>query len=77
MRLHQTKQSLENQVNGGLTNDSDYFFQNAPNYVTADESGNPGLDEDGNEQIVFYDGFLDRNRLNTHLKADNVLKGKR
>ncbi|MDC1048472.1 hypothetical protein OAQ80_03070 [Flavobacteriaceae bacterium] len=77
MRLHQTTQSLQNQVNGGLTNDSDYFFQNAPNYISADESGNPILDENGNEQIVFYDGFLDRNRLNTHLEADNILKGKR
>ena len=77
LRLHQTTQSLENQVNGGLTNESDYFFQNAPNYVSADEAGNPILDEDGNEQIVFYDGFLDRNRLDTHLKADNILKGKR
>jgi len=77
IRLHQTTQSLENQVNGGLTNDSNYFFENAPNYVTADESGNPVLDENGNEQIVFYDGFLDRNRLETNLTADNVLKGKR
>ena len=77
MRLHQTTQSLENQANGGLTNDSDYFFKNAPNYVSADESGNPILDENGNEQIVFYDGFLDRNRLGTHIKADNVLSGKR
>ena len=77
MRLHQTTQSLENQVNGGLTNDSNYFFENAPNYVTADESGSPVLDENGNEQIVFYDGFLDRNRLDTQIKADNVLKGKR
>ncbi len=39
MRLHQTTQSLENQVNGGLTNDSVYFFENAPNYVEADETG--------------------------------------
>ena len=77
VRLHQTTQSLENQVNGGLTNDSDYFFKYAPNYVSADESGNPILDENGNEQIVFYDGFLDRNRLGTHIKADNVLSGKR
>ena len=77
MRLHQTTQTLENQVNGGLTNDSDYFFKNAPNYVSVDESGNPILDENGNEQIVFYDGFLDRNRLGTHIKADNVLSGKR
>ena len=45
--------------------------------MSADEAGNPILDENGNEQIVFYDGFLDRNRLGTHLKADNILKGKR
>ena len=77
LRMHQTTQSLENQVNGGLTNDSTYFFENAPNYVEADESGNPVLDEDGNEQIVFYDGFLDRNRLRTQIQADNVLEGKR
>ena len=77
MRLHQTTQSIENQVNGGLTNASNYFFENAPNYVSADEAGNPILGEDGKEQIVFYDGFLDRNRLGTHLKADNILKGKR
>jgi hypothetical protein len=77
LRMHQTTQSLENQVNGGLTNDSTYFFENAPNYVEADESGNPVLDEDGNEQIVFYDGFLDRNRLGTQIIADNVLEGKR
>lgn len=77
LRMHQTTQSLENEVNGGLTNDSVYFFENAPNYVEADESGNPVLDEDGNEQIVFYDGFLDRNRLGTQIQADNVLEGKR
>jgi len=77
MRLHQATQSLENQVNGGLTNDSVYFFENAPNYVEADETGQPVLDENGNEKIVFYDGFLDRNRLPTQIRADNVLKGKR
>lgn len=77
MRLHQTTQSLENQVNGGLTNDSVYFFENAPNYVEADESGQPVLDENGNENIIFYDGFLDRNRLGTQINADNVLEGKR
>ena len=77
LRAHQTTQSLENEVNGGLTNDSVYFFENAPNYVEADDSGSPVLDENGNEQIVFYDGFLDRNRLGTQIKADNVLEGKR
>jgi hypothetical protein len=35
------------------------------------------LDENGNEQIVFYDGFLDRNRLATQIEANNTLKGKR
>ena len=77
MRLHQATQSLENQVNGGLTNDSVYFFENAPNYVEADEEGQPILDENGNENIVFYDGFLDRNRLPTQIRADNLLEGKR
>ena len=77
MRLHQATQSLENQVNGGLTNDSVYFFENAPNYVEADETGQPVLDENGNEKIVFYDGFLDRNRLPTQIRADNILQGKR
>ena len=77
LRAHQTTQSLENEVNGGLTNDSVYFFENAPNYVEADDSGSPVLDENGNEQIVFYDGFLDRNRLGTQIQADNVLEGKR
>ncbi|MDA7820993.1 putative porin, partial [Flavobacteriaceae bacterium] len=41
LRLHQTTQSLENEVNGGLTNDAVYFFENAPNYVVADTSGIP------------------------------------
>ena len=77
LRLHQTTQSLENQVNGGLSNDAVYFFENAPNYVVADANGDPILDENGEEQNVFYDGFLDRNRLQTQINADNVLKGKR
>ena len=77
LRLHQTTQSLENQVNGGLNRDSVYFFENAPNYVLADENGQAILDENGNQQIVFYDGFLDRNRLDTQINADNLLEGKR
>ena len=77
MRLHQTTQSLENEVNGGLRNDGVYFFENAPNYISADDAGNPILDENGNEQIVFYDGFLDRNRLPSQIEANNILKGKR
>ena len=77
LRLHQTTQSLENEVNGGLNRDSVYFFENAPNYVLADENGQAILDENGNQQIVFYDGFLDRNRLDTQINANNVLEGER
>ncbi len=58
LRLHQTTQSLENEVNGGLVNDAVYFFENAPNYVRADQSGVPILDDNGEEQFDFYDGFL-------------------
>ena len=77
LRLHQTTQSLENKVNGGLTNDAIYFFENAPNYVIADEQGQAVLDENGEEQFVFYDGFLDRSRLSTQIQARNELEGKR
>lgn len=77
MRLHQTTQSLENDFNGGLTNDGVYFFENAPNYVIADESGQPILNENGEEEFIFYDGFLDRSQLNTHAAGTNVLAGKR
>ena len=45
LRLHQTTQSLENQVNGGLNRDSVYFFENAPNYVVADENGQAILEK--------------------------------
>ena len=77
LRLHQTTQSIENEVNGGLNRDSVYFFENAPNYILADENGQAVLDENGNQQTVFYDGFLDRNRLDTQIDADNLLEGKR
>ena len=77
MRLHQTTQSLENDFNGGLTNDGVYFFENAPNYVIADESGQPILNENGEEEFIFYDGFLDRSQLNTHAAGTNVFAGKR
>ena len=77
LRLHQTTQTIENEVNGGLTNDAVYFFENASNYVMADEQGQPILDENGEYQYIFYDGFLDRSRLSTHIKGRNVLEGKR
>jgi hypothetical protein len=77
MRLHQTTQSLENDFNGGLTNEAVYFFENAPNYVIADESGQPILNENGEEEFVFYDGFLDRSQLSGQVAGTNVLEGKR
>ena len=77
LRLHQTTQSLENEVNGGLTNDAVYFFENAPNYVVADNNGQPVLDENGEELFQFYDGFSNRSTLSTQLAARNELEGKR
>ena len=77
LRLHQTTQSLENEVNGGLRNDAIYFFENAPNYVKADESGLPILDENGEQQFQFYDGFLNRSTLSTQIRGQNELDGKR
>jgi len=77
LRLHQTTQSLENEVNGGLVNDAVYFFENAPNYVRADQSGVPILDDNGEEQFDFYDGFLKRSLLSTQIRARNDLSGKR
>jgi len=77
LRLHQTTQSLENDVNGGLRNDAIYFFKNAPNYVRADQFGAPILDDNGEEQFDFYDGFLKRSLLSTQIQARNDLSGKR
>ena len=77
LRLHQTTQSLENDVNGGLRNDAIYFFENAPNYVRADQFGAPILDDNGEEQFDFYDGFLKRSLLSTQIQARNDLSGKR
>ncbi|MFQ3340856.1 MAG: hypothetical protein ACI9TK_000511 [Flavobacteriaceae bacterium] len=77
LRLHQTTQSLENDVNGGLINDAVYFFENAPNYLRADESGALVLDDNGEEQFDFYEGFLKRSLLSTQIRARNDLSGKR
>ena len=77
LRLHQTTQSLENDFNGGLTNDGVYFFENAPNYVATDEFGQPELNENGEEEYIFYDGFLNRSQLPNQAAGTNVLQGKR
>lgn len=77
LRLHQTTQSIENDYNGGLKNDGVYFFENAPNYVVADDQGQAVLNEDGEEEYIFYDGFLNRSQLPTQVEGTNVLEGKR
>ena len=77
LRLHQTTQSIENDYNGGLRNDGVYFFENAPNYVVANEQGQVVLNEDGEEEYIFYDGFLNRSQLPTQVEGTNVLEGKR
>ncbi len=77
LRFHFASQSLNRQVNGGLTNSSTYFFEEAPNYLQTDENGDAVLDENGEEIYEFYDGFLDRSRLATQIKGENELNGKR
>ena len=77
LRFHFASQTLDRQVNGGLTNSSVYFFEEAPNYVITDANGDPVLDENGDEVYEFYDGFLDRSRLETQIRGENELTGKR
>ncbi len=77
LRMHQATQKLQNRVNGGLTNDSVYFFENAPNYADVDENGDAKVDENGDIIYLFYDGYLDRNRLGSQIRGENVLSGKR
>jgi hypothetical protein len=77
-RFHNTSQKLENDVNGGLTNDSDYFFKNSPNYaIINSETGLVEIDENGKTIYENYSGFMDRSRLVTQIKAENKLSGKR
>jgi len=78
IRFHHTSQKLGNKVNGGLTNDSVYFFENSPNYAIVDpQTGEPQVDE--NDEILYenYGGFMDRSRLVTQIGGENILSGKR
>lgn len=79
LRLHHTSQKLENKVNGGLTNDSTYFFENSPNYAIVNpETGEVEVDENGETLYENYGGFMDRTRLQTQIRdAENILSGKR
>ena len=77
LRVHYTTQLLENQVNGGLTSDSDYFYVNAPFYPTVTTTGEIELDDNGDPVLVNQDEFLDRSLLLTSIKGNNNLGGKR
>lgn len=77
LRMHQATQKLQNRVNGGLNNNSVYFFENAPNYADVDEKGEAKVDENGDIIYLYYDGYLDRDRLATNIRGENFLSGKR
>ena len=77
LRSHFVAQTRENQVNGGLNEDSIYFFENAPYYQEVDSNGNPVFDDNGDPVEIFYDGFLDRARLGNNMRGQNILSGRR
>lgn len=77
MRSHFVAQTRENQVNGGLNEDSIYFFENAPYYAEVGPDGNAVLDENGDIVEIFYDGFLDRSRLGNNMRGTSILSGRR
>lgn len=77
MRAHFVAQTRENQVNGGLTGESIYFFENAPYYQEVDANGEGVVDDNGDPVEVFYDGFLDRSRLSPIIRASSILSGRR
>ncbi len=78
LRLHHTSQKLGNDVNGGLTNDSVYFFENSPNFAIVNpETGEVEVDVNGETLYENYGGFMDRTRLRTQIIAENILSGKK
>jgi len=76
-RMHFTSQNIFNQENGGLSADGIYFFEQAPNYFVVDDYGEPIINEDGTNEMVYYDGYLDRSRLDTRISAESSLYSKR
>ena len=76
-RFHFAGQRLENQINGGLTDEGLYYFENAPTYTYFDRNGDPYLDDNGDPVTYEYDGFLDRSRLDLQTQGNNMFKGKR
>ena len=76
-RFHLTSQNIFNQENGGLNPDDIYFFEQAPDYFELDNDGNQILNEDGSYKMVYYDGYLDRSRLEGALLSESTLYSKR
>ena len=76
-RMHFTSQNIFNKQNGGLTAESIYFFEQAPDYFVVDDYGEPIINEDGSNEMIYYDGYLDRSRLGTLIFAENSLYSKR
>ena len=76
-RMHFTSQNIFNRENGGLHSDSIYFFEQATDYFVVDASGQPIINEDGSNEMIYYDGYLDRSRLGTMIFAENSLYSKR
>ncbi len=76
-KLHFTSQNIFNQENGGLTPDAIYFYEQAPNYFVVDDYGEPIINEDGTNEMIYYDGYLDRSRLDTKIYSESSLYSKR
>ena len=76
-RMHFTSQNIFNKENGGLDSDSIYFFEQATDYFVIDDYGEPIINEDGSNEMIYYDGYLDRSRLGTMIFAENSLYSKR
>ena len=76
-RIHFTSQNIINQENGGLTTDAIYFFEQAPDYFVVDDYGEPIINEDGTNEMIYYDGYLDRSRLDAKIFAESSLYSKR
>ena len=75
-RFHFTSQNIFNQENGGLDPDSIYFYEQAPNYFVLDEYGEQIINEDGTNEMIYYDGYLDRSRLDAWVFAESSLYSK-
>ena len=76
-KVHFTSQNIFNQENGGLTSEAIYFFEQAPDYFVVDDYGEPIINEDGTNEMIYYDGYLDRSRLDTKIFSESSLYSKR